>query len=68
MSVDQAAASCSQGKDERILKLIQDWKANATRERTWSRIERLGGGRLKKPSEYRPENFFPKLRKLFFFA
>jgi hypothetical protein len=62
VSAEQAAADC-QGKDAKIYKLIQEWKANATRERTWSRIQRLGGGKLKKPSEYRPEDFFPKMRK-----
>jgi hypothetical protein len=60
------AASSQKGKDEKIQKLIQDWKANATRERTWSRIQRLGAGKLKKPSEFRPEDFFPKIRKLSF--
>jgi hypothetical protein len=59
-----SAQKSTGGKDEEILKLITEWKANATRERAWNRIQRLGLSKLKKPSEYKPEDFFPKLRNI----
>jgi hypothetical protein len=50
-------------KDEELVKLINEWKTNATTERAWFRIQRLGiNNKLKKPSEYKPEDFFPKIR------
>jgi hypothetical protein len=55
-------------KDEMIEKLNNDWKKNSTIERAFNRIKRLGinHNKLKKPSEYKPEDFFSKKRNLNF--